>query len=180
MVNLAYDNCDFKFGVGQPMDLKDRTFESITTGLFFAPLKEMLPEHLEYAESLWNTHPNNPSALNVPPTITFADILPTGEDTLMKHCQWHVASVLIEEYFPELRSHLINPPLTFRLSPQPTLYSTAEAVYAKASTIDGNIDAIMSLLEQSGIIKEGVFEKYMVLLHGDLGMVEKIEGILRL
>ncbi|KAF8333483.1 uncharacterized protein EI90DRAFT_2870307, partial [Cantharellus anzutake] len=60
IVNLAYDNCDFKFGVGQPTDLKDRTFESITTGLFFMPPKEVLPEHLEYAETIWNTHPNNP------------------------------------------------------------------------------------------------------------------------
>ncbi len=54
----------------------------------------------------------------------------------------------------------------------------AEAVYVKASTIDGNIEAIMSLLEQSGIVDEGVFEKYVTLLHGDLGTMEKIKGIL--
>jgi len=57
-------------------------------------------------------------------------------------------------------------------------YSTTEAVYAKASTIYGNIEAIMSLLEQSGIVDKGVFEKYVTLLHGDLGTMEKIEGIL--
>ena len=54
----------------------------------------------------------------------------------------------------------------------------AEAVYAKVSTIDGNIEAIMSLLEQSGIVDKGVFEKYVILLHGDLGTMEKIKGIL--
>ncbi|KAF8335733.1 uncharacterized protein EI90DRAFT_3152773 [Cantharellus anzutake] len=181
IVNLAYDNCDFKFGVGQPTDLKDCTFESITTGLFFAPPKEVLPEHLEYAESIWDSHPNNPNAPNVPPMITFADVLPTTEATvrIMAHCRWHITSVLIEEHFPELRSHLLDPPSTFQLSPQQMLYSTAEAVYAKASTIDGNIDAIMSLLQQSGIVEAGVFEKYIILVHGDLGTVEKVEGILR-
>ena len=51
-------------------------------------------------------------------------------------------------------------------------------MYAKASTINGNIEAIMSLLEQSGIVDKGVFEKYVTLLHGDLGTMEKIEGIL--
>ncbi|KAF8324177.1 uncharacterized protein EI90DRAFT_3130115 [Cantharellus anzutake] len=165
IVNLAYDNCDFKFGVGQPTDLKDRTFESITTGLFFAPPKEVLPEHLEYAESIWDSHPNNPNAPNVPPMITFADVLPTPEAAvrIMAHCRWHITSVLIEEHFPELRSHLLDPPSTFQLSPQQMLYSTAEAVYAKASTIDGNIDAIMSLLQQSGIVEVGVFEKYVIL-----------------
>ncbi|KAF8341236.1 uncharacterized protein EI90DRAFT_3116378 [Cantharellus anzutake] len=166
IVNLAYDNCDFKFGVGQPMDLKDRTFESITTGLFFMPPKEVLPEHLEYAETIWNTHPNNPNFINVPAAITFADIVPTAAAVfkLMKHCQWHIKSVLIEEYFPELHPHLIDPPSTFQLPPHRTTYSTAEAVYAKASTIDGNVEAIMSLLEQSGIMEERVSDHLLLVL----------------
>ncbi|KAF8316520.1 uncharacterized protein EI90DRAFT_3134333 [Cantharellus anzutake] len=180
IVNLAYDNCNFKFSVGQPTDLKDHTFESITTGLFFAPPKEVLPEHLEYAERIWDTHPNNPNAVNVQCPMSYFDILPMGEATfkLAEHCQWHVTSVFIERYFPELRSHLIDPPSTFQLPTHRTLYSTAEAVYAKASTINGNIDAIMSLLEQSSIVNAGTFEKYAILVHGDLGTVEKIEAIL--
>ncbi|KAF8344262.1 uncharacterized protein EI90DRAFT_2902059 [Cantharellus anzutake] len=36
----------------------------------------------------------------------------------------------------------------------------------------------MSLLEQSSIVDARVFEKYVILLHGDLGTMEKIEGIL--
>ncbi|KAF8328255.1 uncharacterized protein EI90DRAFT_3017874 [Cantharellus anzutake] len=52
-------------------------------------------------------------------------------------------------------------------------------MYAKASTIDGNIEAIASLLEQSRIIKDAIFENYVVLVHGDLGVIEKIETIMR-
>ncbi|KAF8327707.1 uncharacterized protein EI90DRAFT_3126663 [Cantharellus anzutake] len=179
VTNIAYDNCDFKFSVGQPTDLKDRTFESITTGLFFAPPKEVLPQHLEYAQWLWDTHPNNPMAINIAPTINPTDAILMSEASfkLAEHFQWHIASVLIEQYFPEMRSHLIDPPSTFSLPPRKTEFSTAEAVYAKASTIDGNIEAITSLLDQSGIAK-GVFEKYVVLIHGDLGTMEKIEAIL--
>ncbi|KAF8340407.1 uncharacterized protein EI90DRAFT_2966224 [Cantharellus anzutake] len=146
VTNIAYDNCDFKFSVGQPTDLKDRTFESITTGLFFAPPKEVLPQHLEYAQWLWDTHPNNPMAINIAPTINPTD------------------AILMSE-------------ASFNLPPRKMEFSTAEAVYAKASTIDGNIEAITSLLDQSGIAK-GVFEKYVVLIHGDLGTMEKIEAIL--
>ena len=104
VVNIAYDNCNFKFSVGQSMDLKDQTFESIMTGLFFAPPKEVLPEHLEYAERIWNTHPNNPNAINMLPMITLANVLLTTEATikLAEHCQWHTTLVLIENYFPEL------------------------------------------------------------------------------
>src|SRR5260370_42494189 len=51
-------------------------------------------------------------------------------------------------------------------------------MYAKASTTDGNIEALTSLLQQSGIVDEGIFEKYMILIHGDLGSLEKIEMIL--
>src|SRR5260221_4528775 len=100
------------------------------TGLFFAPPKEVLPEHLEYAKRIWNTHPNNPNVINMLLMITLADVLPMTEATikLAEHCQWHITSVLIENYFPELQSHLIDPPLTFQLLPQQTSYSTAEAV----------------------------------------------------
>ncbi|KAF8327242.1 uncharacterized protein EI90DRAFT_2862056, partial [Cantharellus anzutake] len=60
VLNLAYDNCDFKFGVGQSTDLNERTFESITTGVFLNPPSQVLPEHLEYAEMIWERHNNNP------------------------------------------------------------------------------------------------------------------------
>ncbi|KAF8330406.1 uncharacterized protein EI90DRAFT_3124496 [Cantharellus anzutake] len=98
---------------------------------------------------LWDTHPNNPNAINVPPTISPIDTILKSE-------------------------------ASFNLPPHKTEFSTAEAVYAKASTIDGNIEAITLLLDQSGIVKEGVFEKYVILIHGDLGTMEKINGILSL
>ncbi|KAF8331410.1 uncharacterized protein EI90DRAFT_3016406 [Cantharellus anzutake] len=182
VTNIAYDNCDFKFSIGQSTDLKDWTFKSITMGLFFAPPKEVLPQHLEYAQWLWDTHPNNPNAINAPPTISPIDAILKSEASfkLVEHFQWHIASVLIEQHFPEMRSHLIDLPSTFSLPPHKTEFSTAEAVYAKASTIDGNIEAITSLLDQSGIVKEGVFEKYVILIHGDLGTMEKIDRILSL
>src|SRR5260370_25178670 len=77
VLNLAYDNCDFKFGVGQPKDLNDHTFESITTGLFFNAHQSVLPEHLEYANAIWECHPNNEDSRNLLPPMTSADVLPS-------------------------------------------------------------------------------------------------------
>ncbi|KAF8334018.1 uncharacterized protein EI90DRAFT_2970358 [Cantharellus anzutake] len=71
VLNLAYDNCDFKFTVGQPTDLKDRTFESITTGLFLNMHNGVLPEDLEYAEYIWERHPNNEESTNPFPVGIF-------------------------------------------------------------------------------------------------------------
>jgi len=181
VLNLAYDNCDFRFRVGQPTDLNEHTFESITTGVFLNPHSQVLPEHLEYAEMIRAHHPNNPDPTSPHPKMTFCNITPTSTtiQSLMKHCQWHVKAVFIEEYFPGMQLNLGEPPSMFKLSPEKTTYSTVKAVYAKASTIDGNIEALMSLLEQSGIIDVATYEKYVILVHGDLGLLEKIETILR-
>ena len=180
VLNLAYDNCDFKFGVGQPTDLNDHTFESITMGLFFDAHQSVLPEHLKYANVIWDCHPNNEDSRNLLPPMTSVDVLPSHSaiQKLIDHCQWHIKAVLVEEYFPEFKSKLGNPQSMFLLDAEKMLYSTAEAMYAKASTTDGNIEALTSLLQQSGIVDEGIFEKYMILVHGDLGSLEKIKTIL--
>ena len=88
------------------MDLKDCTFESITTGLFFKAHTSILPEHLKYAKMMWECHPNNKDAINLLPPMTIADILPTNEaiQMLEEHCQWHIKAVLVEKYFPKLRT----------------------------------------------------------------------------
>ena len=181
VLNLAYNNCDFKFGVGQSMDLNECTFESITTGMFLNPHSQVLPEHLEYAEKVWVHHPNNPDVMDPHSIMTPSNIIPTSatNQNLMKHCEWHIKAIIVEEYFPIMQPNLDQPPSTFKLSPEKTTYLTAKAVYVKASTIDGNIEALMSLLEQSGIIDATTYEKYMILVHGDLGSLEKIETILR-
>ena len=181
VLNLAYDNCDFRFGVGQPTDLNEHTFESITTSVFLNPNSQVLPEHLEYTEMVWAHHHNNPDATSPYPEMASCNVVPTSTaiQNLMKHCQWHIKAVFMEEYLPGMQLNLGQPPSIFKLSPEKMMYSTAKAVYAKASTIDGNIEALMSLLEQSGIIDVGTYEKYMILVHGDLGLLEKIETILR-
>src|SRR6266436_7753144 len=181
VLNLAYDNCDFKFSVGQSTDLKDRTFESITTGLFLNMHNGVLPEDLEYAEFIWEWHPNNEDSTNPFPALLSGDILPDMASIrrLKEHFQWHILAVLVNEHFPNFRSELGEPPSDFKLQLEKTSYSTAEAMYAKASTTNGNIEVLNSLLEQSGIRDAEVFRKYVVLVHGDLGALEKIDTILR-
>src|SRR5260370_9754280 len=181
VLNLAYDNCDFRFGVSQSIDLNEHTFESITNGVFLNPHSQVLPEHLEYAEMVWACHQNNLDVIGPYPEMTACDVIPTSAaiQILMKHCQWHIKAVFVEEYIPEMQSNLGQPLSTFKLSPETTMYTTVKAVYTKASTIDGNIEALMSLLEQSRIVDEETYETYMVLVHGDLGLLEKIKMILR-
>ncbi len=117
ILNLAYDNCDFKFRVSQPMDLKDHSFESITISLFFKAHESIFPEHLKYAMATWEHHPNNADSVNPLPPMTLTDVLPTN-DTIQKleeHCQWHIKTILVEKYFPQLRLKLGSPQSTFTL-----------------------------------------------------------------
>src|SRR5258708_3261742 len=181
VINIAYNNCDFKFGVSQSTDLNEWTFESITTGVFLDMSTGILPKDLEYAEHIWEQHPNNKNSTNSLPRMNFYNIIPTQEveDWIKQHCQWHIHAVLVEEYFPKLHSKLGELPSDFRLEPQKTSYSMAEAMDAKASTIDRNIEALTILLEQSGTSDAGIFMKCMILVHGDLGTLEKIEAIMK-
>src|SRR5258708_13950330 len=64
VLNLAYDNCNFKFSIGQSTGLKDCTFESITTRLFLNMHNGILPEDLKYAEFIWEWHPKNEGSTN--------------------------------------------------------------------------------------------------------------------
>src|SRR5260370_42646172 len=99
----------------------------------------------------WEHHPNNDDSVNPLPPMTSLDILPTNEaiQKLEEHCQWHIKVVLVEKYFPKLRTKLGELQSMFMLPADKTSFSTAEAMYVKASTIDRNVEALTSLLEQS-------------------------------
>src|SRR5260370_23030693 len=139
----------------------------------------ILPEDIEYANHVWSHHLNNEESTNPLPKMTFLDILPTAmaQQKLDKHCQWHICSILVEEYFPSLCSKLGQPPSKFKLIPEKTLYSMAQAMYAKASTINGNIEALAGLLKQSSVAYAKLLAKHMVFVHGALGALQKIETI---
>ena len=160
VLNLAYNNCHFKFSVGQSTDLKDCTFKSITTGIFLNMHNGVLPEDLEYAEYIWEQHPNNEDSTNPLLALSSANILPeiSSIQRLKDHFQWHIMAVLVNEYFPEFKSELGEPPSTFKLQPEKTSYLMAEAMYAKASMMDRKIEALTCLLEQSGIGDAKVFK----------------------
>src|SRR5260221_539876 len=117
VLNLVYNNCNFKFSIGQSTDLKDHTFESITTGLFLNMHNGILPEDLEYAEFIWEQHPNNENSTNPFPALLTRDILPgmASIRRLKEHFQWHILAVLVNEYFPKFRSELGEPPSDFKL-----------------------------------------------------------------
>ena len=108
--------------------------------------------------------------------MNFYDIVPTqgAGDRMKQHSQWRICAVLVMEYFPKLCSKLGELPSDFKLEPEKTSYSMAEVMYAKVSTIDGNIEALTTLLEQSGISDAGIFMKCMIFIHGNLGTLEKL------
>ena len=115
-------------------------------------------------------------------TLTLSrDILPdmASIQRLKEHFQWHILAVLVNKYFPNFRSELGEPPSDFKLQLEKMSYSTAKAMYAKASTTNGNIEVLNSLLEQSGIRDGEDFRKNVILAHGDLGTLEKIDTILQ-
>src|SRR5260370_23106605 len=80
----------------------------------------ILPEDIEYANHVWSHHLNNEESTNPLPKMTFLGILPTAmaQQKLDKHCQWHICSILVEEYFPSLHSKLGQPLSEFKLIPK--------------------------------------------------------------
>ncbi|KAJ3768643.1 hypothetical protein FB446DRAFT_650151 [Lentinula raphanica] len=117
------------------------------------------------------------------------DVLPQRDDIASPHESpksiygyliWLCQQVLVEQggpAFAPFRDKLGEP---FTIQPLPSDHKDtqypAEAVNADEGTYDGNAQVITSLLDQTSTSADEL-ERYVEFFHGDLGTLERIEGL---
>jgi hypothetical protein len=181
-MTCIYDNLEFSFNAPQPTMTKQQSLHSVTS-LTFSPLLHVDPKSLQCSEHVWQrslvNYKRDPSLVYLP---NLSDVTISSEQShrLLARFQWHVKAILIQfhpkfkEYLPQLGS---PPQGDIRIPVQKTTQIPGKVVDASESSIGGNIQVLDAIRSQGGVAfsKEQLTDK-VVLVHGDLGTVERIEG----
>ena len=178
----AWDNLDFHLDVGTMTQANRATFESITTGLIFQL------EHGVTREDLQRPNVTPPSGdfptRRMPnrhntPAPTIKDAIPSRDIRERVHdgMLWVISSILARKCAPALESEFGDIPSTLHIPIKKTTHHPVFAVHEKSSSNDGNIKVIRSLMEQIGV-DEDVVRHVVMIVHGDLGVLERVKSIL--
>ncbi|KAJ3775010.1 hypothetical protein FB446DRAFT_638776 [Lentinula raphanica] len=160
------------------------------TAATFVPIKNVDREqNLRFVRELYETSPYNRHATNViHPTLE--DIVPHGgnilssresPESIYRYFTWLCQQILVEQggpAFSAFKRKLQGGPFAIQVLPsdQKDAQYPAEAINADEGTYDGNAQVITSLLEQSNTSADEL-EQYLEFFHGDLGTLERIEGL---
>ncbi|KAJ3968597.1 hypothetical protein EV361DRAFT_1003093 [Lentinula raphanica] len=189
--NKIYDNVDVDFQKGQPTAENQKSHISFTAATF-VPFKNIdRDQNLRFMRELYQTSPHNPHAAAVTRPVV-EDIFPQGDAilapdvspaSLYSYYTWLCQQVLVEHggvEFACFRKNL-GEPASIQVLPstQKDIQYPAEAINADEGTYDGNAEVIVSLLKQSNT-SDDELEQYVELFHGDLGTLERIEGLKRM
>src|SRR5260221_11513053 len=90
---------------------------------------------------------------------------------------WVIKKILIDNWAPQHKKKLGNIPSNLCIPVKKTLHQPAFATQEKCSGNDGNIKVLKKLQEQLGL-DEDILHQFMLLVHGDLGVVERIHSVL--
>ncbi|KAJ3729829.1 hypothetical protein C8R42DRAFT_534431, partial [Lentinula raphanica] len=145
-------------------------------------------QDLRFVQELYETSPYNEHATNVIHPM-LEDISPQGDDILSPnespkaiygYLTWLCRQVLVEQGGPAFAvfAYKLGEPVAMHTLPsdhKDTQYP-AEAINADEGTYDGNALVITSLLDQSNTSADEL-EQYVEFFHGDLGTLERIEGL---
>lgn len=151
-------------------------------------------EDLRCSEVLWKTSPFNTHA-ELPPKKGWADLLVLHVDTpdnsgLSRRDRfnaWKFLSDLISygpPYFSQFRDKLREPETIEAIPITRTPIIATSAMDVSNSTVTGNIQSIVNLLQQGGIGDPAVVDdpdmpdisEHVVLFHGDLGTGERLQS----
>ncbi|KAJ3816301.1 hypothetical protein F5880DRAFT_1455786, partial [Lentinula raphanica] len=145
---------------------------------------------LRFVQELYQSSIHNPHAVNVIQPV-LQDIIPQG-DTILEpdpspvsihgYLAWLCLQILVEQGGSSFEAYKKNlgEPASIQVLPaqEKDVQYPAEAINADEGTYDGNAEVIVSLLEQSNT-SDNELELYVELFHGDLGTLERIEGLKR-
>ncbi|KAG1889562.1 hypothetical protein F4604DRAFT_1877154 [Suillus subluteus] len=170
------------------------TLKHLTSGLMFPLQHNISKEDLRCSEVLWKMSPFNTHA-ELPPKKGWADLLVLHVDTpdnsgLSRRDRfnaWKFLSDLISygpPYFSQFRDKLCEPETieAIPITKMPIIATSAMDI--SNSTVTGNIQSIVNLLQQGGIGDPAVVDdpdmpdisEHVVLFHSDLGTGERLQS----
>ncbi|KAG2137189.1 hypothetical protein BD769DRAFT_1626747 [Suillus cothurnatus] len=162
LMAYAYNNFDVDLKTHQhKIENSMESLEHLTSGLMFLLQHDISKEDLRCSEELWKTSPFNTQA-QLPPKKGWTHLLGLHVDT------------------PD-ESDLSCPIEAIPITKTPII--AASAMNISNSTVAGNIQSVVDLLEQGGIRNPVVVDdpempdisQYVVMFHGDLGTGECLQ-----
>ncbi|KAG1862648.1 hypothetical protein F4604DRAFT_1929403 [Suillus subluteus] len=192
----AYDNFDVDLKSHEhKIENSNESLKHLTSGLMF-PLQHCTSqEDLKCSKELWLKSSLNPQA-EVLPKRGWKDLLSLQPDTPNssglthrdRFNSWKFLSDLITygpPYFMQFKDRLREPELFEGIPVIKTPTIAALAMDVSNSTVAGNIQSVINLLEQGGITEPGTFDdpeipdisEYVVLFHGNLGTGEWLQAV---
>jgi hypothetical protein len=98
-------------------------------------------------------------------------------DCVQQGMVWVICSILVENLTPQHGYKLGEIPSNLRIPVKKTKHMPAFAMHSKCSRNDGNIEVLDKMMEQSGITEE-IVRRFVLLVHGDLGVLERVKSVL--
>lgn len=204
LVGYAYDNFDIDFKTNIPsIEKSGDTLTHLTSGTLIYLEHGVTREHLRCSKELWETSRVNPDIdLNkLPPQKTLDDLInlhpeedhPSGLTRRQRFNAWKFLEDLCTygpEYFRQFKSKIPLPEWIDKIPLVKMRSAPARSMDIKQSTVAGNIQAILELLQQGGVghptdDDDSEWEsnlvniaEYVVLFWGDLGTGERINSLL--
>lgn len=185
----ALDNLDIALDTEQPTLERKSKLLHITSATMVPLHHDVTKDDLKVSRELWNSNPLNPSP---PPDVnphkppSYASHLksrPTYSPTDPRHLDnlfaWHVREILLSNE-PSLRKvfpdALGSPPLVNQIPVIRTPQIPLRAMNINVSTNEGNAAALDGMLRQGGL-EDSDIDEHVILVHGDLGTIEKIASM---
>lgn len=194
LMQMAYDNQDVGAPAAQPTVEKPGAFLSLTSGTYLR-LLHCQPDDFAHSQQLWDMsslNPSRPLGSPAPYRVTYKDIvrlLPVSPTTPRPaHVAlfgYHILRLLVTHhpafsYYRAKLSSYPRPPAAEGLLEIPitrTEQFPARTMPFNAGKVDEQWDILTTLLKRAGYgdgRQFSVLDKYCILVHGDLGTLEKI------
>ena len=196
----AYDNFDIQGKPSTPtLENNVDPLRHLTSALVFPFQHGVVPEDLQVSQALWEADGfNDESELATTHTRSdmwskilprYSELLVEGAEELDRHHEfrvWLFLRDLIEHgptYFQKFRNELSLPtPIEEPIPVAKTHIIPLQSMDISNSTVTGNIDTILKLLEQTGLgeyeppTRTIPLDSQVLLFHGDLGTGDRINS----
>jgi len=198
LAGYAYDNFDVDLkSTNHTVEHSTETLKHLTSGLLFPLMHGVVQDDLCCSRTLWERSPLNPQVgqSNVIPQRGWEDLLSLHRDhpdeagltRRDRFNSWKMLSDLINfgpTYFSAFKERLHDPETVEQIPVVKTPIIAARAMDVSNSTVSGNIQSIVNLLQQAGIENPDEVDdpempdisEYVVLFHGDLGTGERLQA----
>ncbi|KAG1836731.1 hypothetical protein DFJ58DRAFT_719029 [Suillus subalutaceus] len=193
----AYDNFDVDLKTHQhTIENSTESLKHLTSGLMFPLQHNISKEDLRCSEELWKLSPFNTQA-ELPPKKGWTDLLSLHKDTpdeadLTRRNRFNSWKFLLDlvsygpPYFSQFHNQLHEPEAIEAIPVIKTPIIATSAMDVSNSTVTGNIQSVVNLLEQGGIGDPAAVDdpgmpdisEYIVLFHGDLGTGERLQKVI--